>query len=32
MLRADGQVASVGENQAELLDALPRWFGAATGA
>ncbi|MFF0012041.1 rifampin monooxygenase [Streptomyces sp. NPDC005374] len=29
LLRPDGHVAWVGEDQAELLDRLPRWFGAA---
>ncbi|GLY80108.1 rifampin monooxygenase [Actinoallomurus iriomotensis] len=28
LLRPDGHVAWVGEDQAELLDRLPRWFGA----
>ncbi|MFF8607095.1 rifampin monooxygenase [Streptomyces sp. NPDC015346] len=31
LLRPDGHVAWVGEDQRELLDRLPRWFGAATG-
>lgn len=31
LLRPDGHVAWVGEDQGELLDRLPRWFGAATG-
>ncbi|MFJ2237755.1 rifampin monooxygenase [Streptomyces sp. NPDC087859] len=31
LLRPDGHVAWVGEDQEELLDRLPRWFGAATG-
>lgn len=30
LLRPDGHVAWVGEDQRSLLDALPRWFGAAT--
>ncbi|MFF8230608.1 rifampin monooxygenase [Streptomyces caelestis] len=30
LLRPDGHVAWVGEGQRELLDLLPRWFGAAT--
>ncbi|NNN34169.1 rifampin monooxygenase [Streptomyces sp. S3(2020)] len=30
LLRPDGHVAWVGEDQEELLDRLPRWFGAAT--
>ncbi|MBB5796879.1 rifampin monooxygenase [Streptomyces caelestis] len=30
LLRPDGHVAWVGEDQRELLDLLPRWFGAAT--
>ncbi|MEU0384373.1 rifampin monooxygenase [Streptomyces chartreusis] len=30
LLRPDGHVAWVGEDQRELLDRLPRWFGAAT--
>ncbi|MFF4036316.1 rifampin monooxygenase [Streptomyces sviceus] len=29
LLRPDGHVAWVGEDQADLLDRLPRWFGAA---
>jgi 2-polyprenyl-6-methoxyphenol hydroxylase-like FAD-dependent oxidoreductase len=29
LLRPDGHVAWAGEDQAELLDRLPRWFGAA---
>ncbi|WSD84960.1 hypothetical protein OG925_11960 [Streptomyces canus] len=29
LLRPDGHVAWVGEDQRELLDRLPRWFGAA---
>ncbi|MFG2457089.1 rifampin monooxygenase [Streptomyces sp. NPDC048523] len=29
LLRPDGHVAWVGEDQSELLDRLPRWFGAA---
>ncbi|MFD9036639.1 hypothetical protein ACFVZW_36720 [Streptomyces sp. NPDC059567] len=32
LIRPDGLVVWVGKNQAELLDALPRWFGAATRA
>ncbi|OKK21948.1 FAD-dependent oxidoreductase [Streptomyces sp. CB00455] len=31
LLRPDGHVAWVGEDQQELLDRLPAWFGAATG-
>ncbi len=31
LLRPDGHVAWVGEDQRELLDRLPRWFGTATG-
>ncbi|WP_031475751.1 rifampin monooxygenase [Streptomyces bicolor] len=31
LLRPDGHVAWAGEDQEELLGALPRWFGAATG-
>ncbi len=31
LLRPDGHVAWVGEDQEELLELLPRWFGAATG-
>ncbi|MDH6710249.1 2-polyprenyl-6-methoxyphenol hydroxylase-like FAD-dependent oxidoreductase [Kitasatospora sp. MAA19] len=31
LLRPDGHVAWVGEDQQELLSRLPRWFGAATG-
>ncbi|MFF8014101.1 rifampin monooxygenase [Streptomyces sp. NPDC007929] len=31
LLRPDGHVAWVGENQQDLLDRLPRWFGTATG-
>ncbi|MFF4269606.1 rifampin monooxygenase [Streptomyces sp. NPDC001536] len=31
LLRPDGHVAWVGDDQKELLDRLPRWFGAATG-
>ncbi|ALC18436.1 rifampin monooxygenase [Streptomyces pristinaespiralis] len=31
LLRPDGHVAWVGEDQQDLLDRLPRWFGAATG-
>ncbi|GAA4056332.1 rifampin monooxygenase [Streptomyces shaanxiensis] len=31
LLRPDGHVAWVGEDQEELLGTLPRWFGAATG-
>ncbi|MER5650200.1 rifampin monooxygenase [Streptosporangium sp. NPDC002524] len=31
LLRPDGHVAWAGEDQGELLDRLPRWFGAATG-
>ncbi|WP_030894559.1 MULTISPECIES: rifampin monooxygenase [unclassified Streptomyces] len=31
LLRPDGHVAWVGENQQELLSRLPRWFGTATG-
>jgi hypothetical protein len=30
LLRPDGHVAWVGEDQRELLDRLPRWFGAPT--
>jgi 2-polyprenyl-6-methoxyphenol hydroxylase-like FAD-dependent oxidoreductase len=30
LLRPDGHVAWAGEDQRELLDRLPRWFGAAT--
>ncbi|MGW0422989.1 rifampin monooxygenase [Streptomyces sp. NPDC003015] len=32
LLRPDGHLAWVGEDQAELLDRLPRWFGAAARA
>ncbi|MGK5114397.1 MULTISPECIES: rifampin monooxygenase [unclassified Geodermatophilus] len=31
LVRPDGHVAWVGEDQRELLDHLPRWFGAAVG-
>ncbi|MCF1645514.1 rifampin monooxygenase [Streptomyces indiaensis] len=31
LLRPDGHVAWVGDDQRELLDRLPRWFGPATG-
>lgn len=31
LLRPDGHVAWVGEDQQELRDQLPTWFGAATG-
>jgi rifampicin monooxygenase len=31
LLRPDGQVAWVGDDQQDLLDQLPRWFGAAAG-
>lgn len=31
LLRPDGHVAWVGEDQQDLLDRLPRWFGAAAG-
>ncbi|MCK8435852.1 rifampin monooxygenase [Streptomyces sp. D2-8] len=31
LLRPDGHVAWTGEDQQELLDRLPRWFGAAAG-
>ncbi|MFI6704174.1 rifampin monooxygenase [Streptomyces sp. NPDC050509] len=31
LLRPDGHVAWAGEDQAELLDRMPTWFGAATG-
>ncbi|MFE9940257.1 rifampin monooxygenase [Streptomyces hirsutus] len=31
LLRPDGHVAWVGEDQRDLLDRLPRWFGTATG-
>jgi rifampicin monooxygenase len=31
LLRPDGHVAWVGEDQQELLDQLPTWFGAAAG-
>jgi rifampicin monooxygenase len=31
LLRPDGHVAWVGDDQRELLDKLPRWFGAAAG-
>ncbi|MDT9693313.1 rifampin monooxygenase [Streptomyces sp. P9(2023)] len=31
LLRPDGHVAWAGEDQRELLEALPRWFGAAKG-
>jgi 2-polyprenyl-6-methoxyphenol hydroxylase-like FAD-dependent oxidoreductase len=31
LLRPDGHVAWVGEDQQQLLDQLPRWFGAAVG-
>ena len=31
LLRPDGHVAWVGEDQQDLLGRLPRWFGAATG-
>ena len=30
LLRPDGHVAWVGEDQADLLNHLPRWFGSAT--
>jgi len=30
LLRPDGHVAWVGDDQQDLLDHLPRWFGAAT--
>ena len=29
LLRPDGHVAWVGDDQQDLLDQLPRWFGAA---
>jgi hypothetical protein len=32
LLRPDGNVAWFGEDQEDLLNQLPRWFGAATGA
>ncbi|MFJ2747608.1 rifampin monooxygenase [Streptomyces sp. NPDC087297] len=32
LLRPDGHVVWAGEDQQELLDRLPRWFGAATGS
>ncbi|MCS5719753.1 rifampin monooxygenase [Herbiconiux sp. CPCC 205763] len=32
LLRPDGHVAWIGSSQADLLDHLPRWFGAAEGA
>ncbi|MGY1640534.1 hypothetical protein ACI782_05295 [Geodermatophilus sp. SYSU D00703] len=31
LLRPDGHVAWVGDDQAGLLDRLPRWFGAPVG-
>jgi rifampicin monooxygenase len=31
LLRPDGHVAWVGEDQPDLLDHLPRWFGAPVG-
>ena len=31
LLRPDGHVAWVGDDQQDLLDQLPRWFGAAVG-
>ncbi|MCX5557339.1 rifampin monooxygenase [Streptomyces sp. NBC_00038] len=31
LLRPDGHVAWIGEDQQDLLDHLPKWFGAATG-
>lgn len=31
LLRPDGHVAWAGQDQRELVDRLPRWFGAATG-
>jgi len=31
LLRPDGHVAWVGDDQKDLLDHLPRWFGAAAG-
>jgi hypothetical protein len=31
LLRPDGHVAWAGEDQQDLLDRLPTWFGAATG-
>ncbi|WP_405812479.1 hypothetical protein [Streptomyces sp. NBC_01520] len=31
LLRPDGHVAWVGEDQQDLLERLPRWFGTATG-
>jgi hypothetical protein len=31
LLRPDGHVAWVGEDQQDLLGRLPRWFGAAAG-
>jgi len=31
LLRPDGHVAWVGDDQRDLLDRLPRWFGAAAG-
>ena len=31
LLRPDGHVVWVGEDQEDLLDRLPRWFGAAAG-
>ncbi|MCF2129292.1 rifampin monooxygenase [Strepomyces sp. STD 3.1] len=31
LLRPDGHVAWVGDDQQDLVDRLPRWFGAATG-
>ncbi|MEU1103630.1 rifampin monooxygenase [Streptomyces tibetensis] len=31
LLRPDGHVAWVGDDQQDLLDRLPRWFGSATG-
>lgn len=30
LLRPDGHVAWAGDDQGELLDRLPRWFGAPT--
>jgi hypothetical protein len=31
LLRPDGHVAWIGDDQQDLLDRLPRWFGSAAG-